>query len=305
MSWKNQMSFGFDLDLLRTFTAVVETGGFTRAADRVHLTQSTISQQIKKLETNLGHTLLVRDRATGSVRATDEGELLMSYARRILSVSAEATEALGRSVPLPKTVRLGVPEDFAGQRMINLLSGFARMSPHARLDTASGWSFELRRLLQTGEIDLALVKREPGDGACIARWEEQLVWVGDPSLSVGPDPVPIAVFPAGCIYRERVIRAVERRGKAWRIAYSSQGLMGVQAAVASGLGISLLPTDAVLPEHQVLGSADGFLPESSSELALITLTKKLEPAVRELAEFLEANLTALRRAIGMQIGRES
>ncbi len=200
------MTFGFDLDLLRTFTAVVETGGFTRAAYRVHLTQSTISQQIKKLEASLGHALLIRDRAMGSVRTTEEGELLMSYARRILSVSAEANEALGRSIPLPKTVRLGVPEDFAGRRMIDLLSGFARASPRTRLDTISGWSFELRRLFQAGEIDLALVKREPGDGACIAKWEERLVWIGDPLLAVGKDPVPLAVFPSGCIYRERVIR---------------------------------------------------------------------------------------------------
>jgi DNA-binding transcriptional LysR family regulator len=289
------MSFGFDLDLLRSFTAVVETGGFTRAAERVHLTQSTVSQQIKKLETNLGHTLLIRDRATGSVRATEEGELLMSYARRILSVSAEANEALGRSVPLPKTVRLGVPEDFAGQRMIDLLSGFAKTSPRTRLDTISGWSFELRRLLQSGEIDLALVKREPADGTCIAKWEEQLVWVGDRSLSLSTDPVPLAVFPAGCIYRERAIRAIERGGKRWRIAYSSQGLMGVQAAVASGLGVSLLPADAILPEHQLLSSADGFLPEPSSELALIAAAKRLEPAVNEVGDFLIANLTVLRR----------
>ncbi|MDQ0559715.1 DNA-binding transcriptional LysR family regulator [Rhizobium mesoamericanum] len=287
------MTFGFDLDLLRTFAAVVETGGFTRAADRINLTQSTVSQQIKKLETNLGHALLVRDRATGSVHTTEEGEVLMSYARRILTVSAEASQALGRSVPLAKTVRLGVPEDFAGQRMIDLLSGFSRMSPAARLDTVSGWSFELRRLLHAGEIDLALVKREPGDGACIAKWEERLVWVGDPVLATGKDPVPLAVFPAGCIYRERVIRAVERSGRTWRIAFSSQGLMGVQAAVVSGLGISLLPIDAVLPEHHVLGSTEGFPPESSSELALVALTKKLEPTVRELADFLVANLTLL------------
>ncbi|ASP93480.1 LysR family transcriptional regulator [Sinorhizobium meliloti] len=288
------MTFGFDLDLLRTFTAVVETGGFTRAADRVHLTQSTISQQIKKLETNLGHVLLIRDRATGSVRTTEEGELLMSYARRILSVSVEANEALGRSVPLPKTVRLGVPEDFAGKRLIDLLSGFSRTSPGARLDTVSGWSFELRRLLHAGEIDLALVKREPGDGACIAKWEERLVWVGDPLLAAGNDPVPLAVFPAGCIYRERVIRAMERGGKTWRIAYSSQGLMGVQAAVASGLGISLLPNDAVLPEHRLLHRSDGFLPEPSSELALIAIAKKLEPAVQDLVDYLLANLRAMK-----------
>lgn len=288
------MTFGFDLDLLRTFTAVVDTGGFTRAADRVHLTQSTISQQIKKLETNLGHVLLIRDRATGSVRTTEEGELLMSYARRILSVSAEANEALGRSMPLPKTVRLGVPEDFAGRRMIDLLSGFARASPRTRLDTISGWSFELRRLLQTGEIDLALVKREPGDGACIAKWEERLVWIGDPLLAVGNDPVPLAVFPSGCIYRERVIRAVERSGKAWRIAYSSQGLMGVQAAVASGLGISLLPNDAVLPEHRLLHETDGFLPEPASELALIIIAKKLDTAVQDLVDYLLASLKAMK-----------
>lgn len=70
-----------------------------------------------------------------------------------------------------------------------------------------------------------------------------------------------------------MIRAVERSGKAWRIAYSSQGLMGVQAAVASGLGISLLPNDAVLPEHRLLHETDGFLPEPASELALITVAK--------------------------------
>ncbi|WEX90870.1 LysR family transcriptional regulator [Sinorhizobium garamanticum] len=289
------MSFGFDLDLLRSFTAVVEAGGFTRAAERVHLTQSTISQQIKKLETNLGRTLLIRDRATGGIRTTEEGELLMSYARRILSVSSEASEALGRSVPLPKTVRLGVPEDFAGRRMIDLLSGFAQISPRTRLDTVSGWSFELRRLLQAGEIDLALIKREPGDGTCIAKWEEQLVWVGDQPLATSSNPVPLAVFPAGCIYRERAIRAIESSGCRWRIAYSSQGLMGVQAAVASGLGISLLPADAILPEHHLLNGADGFTPQPPSELALIAITKKLEPAVRELADFLVVNLTSLRR----------
>lgn len=218
----------------------------------------------------------------------------MSYARRILSVSAEANEALGRSMPLPKTVRLGVPEDFAGRRMIDLLSGFARASPRTRLDTISGWSFELRRLLQAGEIDLALVKREPGDGACIAKWEERLVWIGDPLLAVGNDPVPLAVFPSGCIYRERVIRAVERSGKAWRIAYSSQGLMGVQAAVASGLGISLLPNDAVLPEHRLLHETDGFLPEPASELALITIAKKLDTAVQDLVDYLLASLKAMK-----------
>lgn len=81
------MSFAFDLDLLRTFAAVVDTGGFTRAAERVHLTQSTVSQQIKKLEANIGRTLLLRDKSTGGIQTTEEGEVLLSYARRLLATA--------------------------------------------------------------------------------------------------------------------------------------------------------------------------------------------------------------------------
>jgi DNA-binding transcriptional LysR family regulator len=283
------MSFAFDLDLLRTFAAVVDAGGFTRAAERVHLTQSTVSQQIKKLEVNIGHTLLLRDKSTGGIQTTEEGEILLSYARRLLATAEEAMDVM-RKPAAPKTVRLGVPEDFAGRRLIDLLSGFSAASPHIRLDTVSGWSVELRRLLDTGEIDLALIKREPGDGACLASWKEELIWVESTRRSVRNEPVPLAVFPVGCIYRERAIRFIERSGWRWRIAYTSQGLMGVQAAVASGLGISLLPSDAVLPEHRRLGAADGFDPQPASELALVRGKMRLTAESRSLADFLAANL---------------
>jgi DNA-binding transcriptional LysR family regulator len=283
------MSFAFDLDLLRTFAAVVDAGGFTRAAERVHLTQSTVSQQIKKLEANIGHTLLLRDKSTGGIQTTEEGEILLSYARRLLATAEEAMDVM-RKPAAPKTVRLGVPEDFAGRRLIDLLSGFSAASPHIRLDTVSGWSVELRRLLDTGEIDLALIKREPGDGACLASWKEKLVWVESTRRPVRDEPLPLAVFPVGCIYRERAIRFIERSGRRWRIAYTSQGLMGVQAAVASGLGISLLPSDAVLPEHRQLGAADGFDPQPASELALVRGKLRLTTESRSLADFLSANL---------------
>ncbi|KQV70365.1 LysR substrate-binding domain-containing protein [Rhizobium sp. Root1220] len=289
------MVIGFDLDLLRTFVAVVDAGGFTKAAGRVHLTQSTISQQIKKLENNLGHLLLIRDRATGGVRTTEPGELLLGYARRILSISMEANEALGAPNLTQRTVRLGVPEDFAGRPMIDLLSGFARQFPTTRLDTVSGWSFELRKLLEMGDLDLALIKREKGDGPCIAKWDEELLWVGNNRFPSPSDPVPLVVFPAGCVYRDRAISAIERSGRHWRIAYTSQGLMGVQAAVSSGLGISLLPADAVLTDHRQLGQAEGFDAEPCSELALISLGRTMEPAVKMLAEFLVSSIDGLRR----------
>ncbi|OCJ09224.1 LysR family transcriptional regulator [Rhizobium sp. AC44/96] len=283
------MSFGFDLDLLKTFAAVVDCGGFTKAAERVHLTQSTVSQQIKKLEANLGTALLRRDRSAGTVETTEAGELLLSYTRRILATAAEAAEVMRRP-SAPRTVRLGVPEDFAGRRLIDLLSGFSAASPHIRLDTVSGWSTELRRLLDAGEIDLALIKREPGDGACLASWAEKLVWVASAARAVDADPVPLAVFPVGCIYRDRAIQAIEQSGRRWRIAYTSQGLMGVQAAVASGLGISLLPSDAVLPEHQELGAAEGFDDQPASEMALVKGRASLSAEGKSLGLFLADNL---------------
>ncbi|MBY3447018.1 MULTISPECIES: LysR substrate-binding domain-containing protein [Rhizobium] len=279
------MNFGFDLDLLKTFTAVVDCSGFTKAAERVHLTQSTVSQQIKKLEVNLGTSLLRRDKSTGTVETTEAGELLLSYARRLLATAEEAAEVMRRPLA-PRTVRLGVPEDFAGRRLIDLLSGFSAASPRIRLDTVSGWSTELRRLLDAGEIDLALIKREPGDGACLASWKEELIWVESATRSVETDPVPLAVFPVGCIYRDRAIRAIERSGRRWRIAYTSQGLMGVQAAVASGLGISLLPSDAVLTEHRQLGPTDGFSDQPASEMALVKGRASLSTEAQSVGQFL-------------------
>lgn len=283
------MTYGFDLDLLKTFVAVIDSGGFTKAAERVHLTQSTVSQQIKKLETNLGNALLNRDKSAGTVETTEAGEVMLSYARRILATADEAAEVMRRP-SAPRTIRLGVPEDFAGRRLIELLSGFSSASPHIRLDTTSGWSTELRRLLEAGEIDLALIKREPGDGACIASWKEKLVWVESATRAVDADPVPLAVFPVGCIYRDRAIRAIEKSGRRWRIAYTSQGLMGVQAAVASGLGISLLPTDAILPEHRQLGASDGFDDQPESEMALVKGRGSLSTGARSLGDFLAHSL---------------
>ena len=285
-----RMSNIVDLDLLRTFMAVVDCGSFTRAGTRVHLTQSTVSQQIKKLEANVGHLLLVRDKSTGSVQTTEQGELLLGYARRLLATAAEAMDVM-RKPMVPRTVRLGVPEDFAGRRLIDLLSSFSVVSPQIRLDTTSGWSVELRRLLDAGEIDLALIKREAGDGACLASWKEELVWVGGVSCEVHSDPVSLAVFPVGCIYRERAIRAIEAEGRRWRIAYTSQGLMGVQAAVASGLGVSLLPSNALLAEHRKLSPADGFRAERGSEMALVKGRMRLSREAKLLAGFLSERLT--------------
>jgi DNA-binding transcriptional LysR family regulator len=279
-----------DLELLRTLVCVVDEGSFTRAANRVHRTQSTVSQQVRKLEQSVGKTLLSRDRAGGNVSATEDGELMVAYARRLLAIAGEAEHVL--SAPrAARVLRLGIPEDFDVSRLTVLLAGFAASHADVRLETSSGMSADLRGGLASGELDLALVKREPGDGPCLAAWPERLVWVGGRQRIPDGAAVPLVVFPQGCIYRKRAIYALESAGRPWHIAYHSHSLAGVQAAVAAGLGVSLLPAFARLDTHEVLGEDAGFAPAPPTELAIVGNQRALNAAEQHL-------VTALKQAIG-------
>lgn len=277
----------FDLELLQTLVCVVDEGSFTRAAERVHRTQSTVSQQIRKLEESVGQVLLVRDRSGQQVSATEHGELLTHYARRLLNLSREAREALNTEASVVP-VRLGVPEDFDAIRMASMLSGFVRARPEARLETVSGMSTDLRRQLENGEIDIALVKREAGSGECYASWPEPLVWVCGESQDLQVETLPLALFPQGCIYRQRAIRTLDKARRSWRVAFGSHSLTGIQAAVTSGLGISILPKSAVLPSHRICSELP---PVPPSELALISGAERLSATHQGLIESLRNEIS--------------
>src|SRR5882757_5324823 len=273
-----------DLDLLRSFVSVVDSGGFTRAGERVHRTQSTVSQQIRRLEDTFGRPLLHRNGKQAT--PTEEGERLLSYARRILALAEEARDVVARPTG-DGIVRLGIPEDFAASRLAKVLSKFARSRPGLRLDVRCDLSVKLRNDLERGELDLALMKRDRGDAGAIASWPEHLQWVTSRSHPIDPrrDPVPLAVFPQGCLYRNRAIHALEAAGRAWHIAYTSPNFSGVQAAVSAGLGISILPDVAMLADHHVLTAKDGFPTITNTELVLVA-PPNASPATRRLADLL-------------------
>lgn len=275
-----------DLELLKTFVCVVDEGSFTRAADRVHRTQSTVSQQVRKLEELVGHALLLRDRTGQNISVTEHGEMLIHYARRLLALSCEALEALASDVDL-EVLRIGVPEDFDARRLAQILAGFNRASPRARLETFSGMSVDLKQKLVTGAVDIALVKREPDSGPCWAAWPEKLVWVKSATVKMADGVLPLALFPQGCIYRQRAIRVLDVAQRPWRVAFASHSLTGIQAAVASGLGISVLPTSALLPEHTECTDLPELPP---TELALISRDGALTGLQRGLVEFLQKQL---------------
>jgi DNA-binding transcriptional LysR family regulator len=276
-----------DLELLKTFVCVVDEGSFTRAAERVHRTQSTVSQQVRKLEKQIGHTLLLRDRTGQNISVNEHGEMLIQYARRLLAMSSEALEALASNLDL-EILRIGVPEDFDSRRMAGILAGFNRARPEARLETVSGMSTDLKQKLATGTIDIALVKREPDSGPSWATWPERLMWVRGAEGNSASGVLPLALFPEGCIYRKRAIRLLDVAQRPWRIAFGSHSLTSIQAAVASGLGISVLPASAVLPEHTVCTDLPELAP---TELALISREGALTGLQRGLVEFLRQELT--------------
>ena len=271
-----------DLELLRSFVSVVEAGGFTRAGERVHRTQSTVSQQIKRLEDDLGQVLLNRNGK--DVTPTEAGERLLSYARRLLALAEEARDVVARRSP-EGAVKLGIPEDFAAYRLTKLLASFSRAHPNLRLDVRAYQSLDLRRDLERGDIDLALLKRNAGESGAIAAWPEQVYWVTSRShpVDIKSPSLPLIGFPPGCLYRARAIHALEKTGRAWHTAYTSSSLAGIQAAIAAGMGLGILSDIAIQADHRVLTAAEGFAPIERTELALVA-SPDASPATLRLAD---------------------
>ncbi|WP_315918090.1 LysR substrate-binding domain-containing protein [Mesorhizobium sp. SP-1A] len=279
-----------ELDLLRAFVTVVDSGGFTAAARRLHSTQSTVSQKVLRLEGAAGHRLLQRER--GGVRPTEAGERLLGYARRILALDAEAAAALS-GMPSIAVLRLGLPEDFAAGRCTGMLAAFARGHPGLKLEVASGLSRDLMRLYERGELDLALVKQRRDTAEGVERWPEPLCWIDSlDHPTIDEDPLPLVVFPSNGLYRDDMIDRLDALGRRWRIAYSCPSLAGIQSAVADGLGISLLPRRTTLPRHRILDEADGFAAVETMEIAVHHRSDAdilVLDLARRLAELVEAS----------------
>jgi DNA-binding transcriptional LysR family regulator len=282
----------FDLDLLRSFVSVVDSGGFTRAGERVHRTQSTVSQQIKRLEDDVGRPLL--NRSGKQVVPTECGERLLSYARRLLALAEEARDVLAQP-DHEGAVRLGIPEDFAAYRLTKLLASFSRSRPGLRLDVRADQSTNLRRELERGDLDLALLKRDAGGKDGIAVWPERIHWVTSKAhpAHINADSLPLIFFPTGCLYRTRAIHAIEAAGRSWHMAYTSSSLAGIQAAVAAGLGLSIMPEIAVQADHRILTAKDGFAPIDKTEMALVA-APDASPATLRLADRLAEFCSAVK-----------
>ncbi len=283
----------FDLDLLRSFVAVADNGGFTRAAERVGRTQSTISLQIKKLEENLGKQVFERNGKT--LRVTSDGEILLTYARKILLIADEARARL-MEPDVEGTVRLGTPEDFATVYLPNVLAQFARSHPQVNLEVNCNFSFHLLDGFSRGEYDVVLVKREAqGPTGGIAVWRDTLVWVGSPELFIEAEAsIPLILAPSPDVYRKRALAALETIGRRWRVVLTSPSSEGLLAAVRAGLGITIMSKSMVPDGLKLLEVEHGLPTLPDTEIALYCAPGTLSRASQLLAEDIRRSLEVIR-----------
>ncbi|MGU2732806.1 LysR family transcriptional regulator [Acinetobacter baumannii] len=229
----------FDPRLLRAFVTIFESGSFTAAADKLHLTQSTISQQLARLEESVGHSLI--DRTARPLQLTASGEYLIGYAQRILTLQQEAEAVLkdpAGSIP----IRIGLPEDMMSTAMAEVFGLFAQEHRTIRLDVTSGLSRNLTERYRNGELDIVIVKESAASADCYASFPEEMAWFeSENAITPFSEPIRLVTFPQGGLYRDEMFETLERERRRWYIAFTGSSLESVLVSVETGLGISLLP----------------------------------------------------------------
>lgn len=249
----------FDTDLLKAFVTVAEEGGFTRAATRLSLTQSAVSAQIKRLEEQAGCTLLTR--TTRSVSLTAQGEVLLSYARNILSLQAEVSVRLGLGERVRGPLRVGISEGFLTGPLAHLLQHFTQAHPAVRTEVHVGGTEQLLEALEAGRLEVVLGVHCGDAPGGEELWSEPLVWAFSATTPLPSDPVlPLALFPKGCPYREAALHALLSRELQWRLACVSFSAASTGAAATLGLGVSPLPRSHLTPLLRDV-TAEAGLPE--------------------------------------------
>jgi DNA-binding transcriptional LysR family regulator len=275
-----------DFELLRAFVAVAECGGFHRAAERLNLTQSTVSQQIKRLELETKCPLFRR--TTRSVALTDDGEMLLGEARRLLQLEEAARQRLG-APRLSGTVRLGVVEEVADGSLPSALARFAALHRGVKLEVQIGVSMELIEQLHAGLLDVVCAARPPGStkGRLVSR--ESLVWAAADTFDLVPgEALPLALYRERSVSREVALAALQDSELTWEIVYTSPSLTGLRAAALAGLAITPLPESTVIAGLRILGAEAGLPRLPDIELAIYE-----KPRPDKAAAALAAALLAL------------
>jgi DNA-binding transcriptional LysR family regulator len=282
-----------DTDQLRSFLAIVDCGSFTKAAERVHKTQSAVSMHIRRLEEQLGCALFVKHGR--GARLTAEGERLIEFARRIIQVEAGALAALSRR-GLRGAARLGIPDDYAESFLAEILARFNRRHPLVEVSVVCEASTDLAAQVAAGALELALVTdHEEINGLELLR-EEPLVWVAAEGFRLEEGaPIPLALGSATCIWRRATETALAMTPGLTRARFFSKNFTAIGTVVRAGLAATILPASMVGPGLRLLGRAEGLPELPLTRMGLIHAPGHPTEEARALAEAIRGTIGAPAR----------
>jgi len=274
------------IDLLRTFLAVVESGGVTPAAAALNMSQAAASQQVKRLEEMLACRLF--ERAGRGLVLAPAGERLLAPAQRLVAQSDELLSSM-RAPAFAGEVRLGVPYDIIGSFVPAILRRFARAQPRVRVSLVCEDSKVVRQQLRSGGVDLALTtETECGRHGETLR-TDRLVWVGMPGGDAHlKDPLPVSLGAPTCVFRPVAIEALGKVRRDWRAVCEVSRLEPVHAAIEAGLAVAPLLRSSVPERFEILGR-HARLPALPEFRINLYLPPGAGPAARDLADHVRAS----------------
>lgn len=298
MAKTHGMEVTLDLDLVRCFLQVAESGGFTQASRRLHLSQSAVSLKIQRLEALLGRKVF--ERTSRTLALTDEGELLLGYARRLIALNEEALRVVsGRTKG--GHLNLGIAQQFGQKTLFRLLSRFRKTHPDITLGIETGMSGQLMQGLEDARFDVVVAAEGPATHpASVAEGivresvvsREPMKWVQATGSQIDPrkNPLPLVVLPPPCGHRQLMIELLERRKRSWRIGYTSPSLPAVQAAIEADWGIGILPVSLITPRMRII-PRDAALPALPESVISLYRRKSVSQSLaEELCGFLTAEM---------------
>ena len=283
-----------DVDQLRTFIAIAETGSVTKAAEVVNKTQSAVSMQMKRLEERIERPIFARDGRASKL--TEDGSRLLDYARRIVKLNVETVAAFSDAA-LSGRVRLGVPDDYADRYLPEIMARFSRAYPSVELTVLCEPSVDLIERIDDNDLDLAIITNCESRRIAETFRRERLLWVTSNRHSTHlEERLPLALGRPSCAWRRTAIERLESVGRVYRLLYSSSNAGAVAAAVLAGLAVSVLPESGLRPGMRVLSAGEGFPELPACNIGLVRNARDSSALADALAGHIISSLDNLSEA---------
>ncbi|MGC6531107.1 MAG: LysR family transcriptional regulator [Candidatus Puniceispirillaceae bacterium] len=285
-----------DLEGLHALLAISKSGGVTRAADMLSLSQPAVSHKIKRLEQVLGCDLLTR--RSGGPLFTEAGEQLLAYANQMLDLNDNIFAKLAKQT-LIGTIRLGMTEDTTGGDIARILGKFTRYHPDAKVVISVAQSLSIAKWLDEGAADIGIMQLfdDALEDDDIVIFSDQLYWVKSPSLLLEKqDEIPFLSFDKNCFYRHWAQKQMSESGHSITPVFECPSIGGILSATKAGLGVALINGLHLSNDLEIL---DGFLPTPPAIHYVVRARKSAQDAVMDA--LLTEILAELRRAVPLRV----